>query len=107
MTTQISHVRNIFFIFASIAYLLGASHASGAPIYSYRVLAKYPHSTDSYTEGFFYLDGEFYEGTGIEGHSALLVIDPKTGTALQHHDLPPQYFGEGIVDWGPNLFEWT
>jgi glutamine cyclotransferase len=25
----------------------------------------------------------------------------------QSADVPPQYFGEGIVDWGPNLFEWT
>ena len=21
--------------------------------------------------------------------------------------MPSQYFGEGIVDWGPNLIEWT
>jgi len=27
--------------------------------------------------------------------------------AHQWSELPEQYFGEGIVDWGPNLFEWT
>lgn len=26
---------------------------------------------------------------------------------LQRHDLPPEYFGEGIVDWGSYLLEWT
>ncbi len=26
---------------------------------------------------------------------------------MQRLALPPQYFGEGIVDWGPNLYEWT
>jgi glutaminyl-peptide cyclotransferase len=84
-----------------------ANISSAAPIFGYKVVAKYPHSTDSYTEGFFYLDGKFYEGTGIGGRSALLVIDPKSGKTLQRRDLPAQYFGEGIVDWGPNLYEWT
>jgi len=77
------------------------------PVYGYRVVATYPHSADSYTEGFFYLDGMFYEGTGLTGHSALMAIDPQTGQVNQRHDLPAQYFGEGIVDWGPNLYEWT
>jgi glutamine cyclotransferase len=69
--------------------------------------AKYPHSTESYTEGFFYLNGLFYEGTGLNGHSQLLAIEPKTGKPLQHNDLDRKYFGEGIVDWGPNILEWT
>jgi glutamine cyclotransferase len=78
-----------------------------APVSGYKVVAKYPHSTESYTEGFFYLDGLFYEGTGIKGRSALLAIEPRTGRVVQRVGLPEQYFGEGIVDWGPNLYEWT
>ena len=70
-------------------------------------MAKYPHSTRSYTEGFFYLNGIFYEGTGMTGRSALMAIEPATGRVTQRMDLPAQYFGEGIVDWGPNLYEWT
>jgi glutaminyl-peptide cyclotransferase len=77
------------------------------PTDSYKVVAKYPHSTDSYTEGFFYLDGVFYEGTGRTGRSAVMALDPKTGKALLRRDLPPEYFGEGIVDWGPYILEWT
>ena len=88
------------------ALLTGCSHAA-APVLGYRVVATYPHSTDSYTEGFLYLNGLFYEGTGLEGHSSLLANDPKTGQPVQRLDLPSQYFGEGIVDWGPNLYEWT
>jgi len=79
----------------------------GAPIFGYRVVAKYPHSVDSYTEGFFYLGGLFYEGTGLQGHSSLIAIQPDTGKPVQRVDLPSQYFGEGIVDWGPNIYEWT
>ncbi len=78
-----------------------------APIRGYKIVATYPHSTESYTEGFFYLDGLFYEGTGLHGHSAVIVTQPETGRVLQRRNLPQQYFGEGIVNWGPNIYEWT
>ena len=80
---------------------------AAAPVYGYTVVATYPHSTDSYTEGFFYRDGLFYEGTGLRGRSALLAVDPVTGREVQRADLPAEYFGEGIVDWGPDIYEWT
>ena len=89
----------------ALTLLGGCAHA--AHVDGYKVVAKYPHSTASYTEGFFYLDGIFYEGTGMSGRSAVLAIDPSTGKAAQRVDLPAPYFGEGIVDWGPNLYEWT
>jgi glutamine cyclotransferase len=85
----------------------GVGAQSQVPVYSYKVVAKYPHSTSSYTEGFFYRDGFFYEGTGLKGRSQLLVIRPETGKPVQQLSLPGQYFGEGIVDWGPNLYQWT
>lgn len=81
--------------------------AQGAPVLGYRVVATYPHSTANYTEGFFYRDGLFYEGTGLTGRSMLLVYQPATGSIMQQLQLAPEYFGEGIVDWGPNLYEWT
>ncbi len=84
-----------------------ASSAASAPSVGYTVVARYPHSTESYTEGFLYLDGLFYEGTGLEGHSALLAIRPETGQVVQALTLAPQFFGEGIVDWGKNIYEWT
>jgi glutaminyl-peptide cyclotransferase len=87
--------------------LLPIGLTATAPVYSYKIVARLPHSTESYTEGSFYRDGLFYEGTELKGHSALLVIQPETGQVLQRVDLPEEYFGEGIVDWGPNVFEWT
>ena len=30
-----------------------------------------------------------------------------TGRVLAHHTLPPNVFGEGIIDVGPNLYQWT
>jgi glutaminyl-peptide cyclotransferase len=112
MLTLANHCRSILLCFAllsftMVALLLGGSYADAAPVYGYRVVATFPHSTDSYTEGFFYLDGIFYEGIGISGHSAVLAVAPETGRILLRHDLAPEYFGEGIVDWGPYVYEWT
>ena len=90
-----------------MSWVFQATWAFAAPSVGYTVVARYPHSTESYTEGFLYLDGLFYEGTGLEGHSALLAIRPETGQVVQALTLGPQYFGEGIVDWGTKLYEWT
>ncbi len=89
-----------------LSMLLG-EYTNAAPIYGYKVVAKYPHSTDSYTEGLLYLDGIFYESIGINGRSAVMAIAPETGRTLLRHDLPAEYFGEGIVDWGSNVYQWT
>lgn len=93
-------------VFAAITVALPTA-VFAAPVSSSRIVAEFPHSTDSYTEGFFYRDGLFYEGTGIKGRSAILVIEPETGIVLQQRDLPPQFFGEGIIDWGHEIYEWT
>jgi glutamine cyclotransferase len=93
---------------AALLFTLVAATAHAAPTYGCKVVAKYPHSTHSYTEGFFFRDGLFYEGTGLEGHGQVLVYQPD-GKVIQHFDVPAQYFGEGIVDSpnGNNILEWT
>jgi glutaminyl-peptide cyclotransferase len=90
-----------------LALSLSAVASLAAPVTPCKVIAKLPHSTANYTEGFFYRDGHFYEGTGREGHSSIIVTEPSTGHIFQQHDLRPQYFGEGIIDWQDKLFEWT
>ena len=77
------------------------------PTLGYKIVARYPHSTSSYTEGFLFLDGLFYEGIGLEGHSAVLAVQPETGKIVRRANLAPEYFGEGIVDWGPYIYQWT
>lgn len=87
--------------------LVSAFSLQAAPVAPCTVVRKIPHSTSNYTEGFFYRQGKFYEGTGMEGHSSVQVIDAATGRLLMQHEMPPQYFGEGIVDWRDNILEWT
>ena len=91
----------------ALAVALLPGSALGAPVFGYKIVARLPHATTSYTEGFFYLNGLFYEGTGLKGHSAVFVTEPETGRVVRQVNLPPQYFGEGIVNRGADLLEWT
>lgn len=75
-------MRFLTYIITALVVALITATCMAAPVSGYKVVAKYPHSTDSYTEGFFYLDGLFYEGTGLNGHSAITVTQPETGKSL-------------------------
>src|SRR5258708_9843569 len=107
MLAQIHYLRAMWLQAKLLLICHPCGFANTAPIYGYRIVATYPHSTDSYTEGFFYLDGIFYEGIGISGQSAVMATAAETGKVLQRHNLPPEYFGEGIVDWGQYVYQWT
>jgi len=75
--------------------------------YSYQVVHTYPHDPDAFTEGLFYLDGYLYESTGLEGHSSVRKVRLETGEVVEKHDLPPEYFGEGIINWRNELIQLT
>lgn len=77
------------------------------PVYGYRVVREYPHSTDSFTQGLVMRDGFFYEGTGRYGHSSLMKIEPATGHVVLRRDLDPRFFGEGVAIMGDELFQLT
>jgi glutaminyl-peptide cyclotransferase len=77
------------------------------PIYRYQVVHVYPHDPNAFTEGLFYLDGFLYESTGLLGRSSIRRVRLETGEVVQQKDLPPEYFGEGIVAWGQRLIGLT
>jgi glutamine cyclotransferase len=74
---------------------------------SYRVVATYPHDHDAFTQGLEYVDGRFYEGTGLNGHSTIRIVTPATGQVLKKQALDYMYFGEGITVFGGKLYELT
>jgi len=84
-----------------------ASQADGVPEYAYEIVHVYPHDPNAFTQGLFYLDGFLYEGTGLNGRSSIRKVRLETGEVLQEHDVPEQYFGEGIVNWKQRLLEIT
>ena len=91
-----------------LALLLATTACRAAiPVYGYQIVHAYPHDTSAYTEGLFYKDGFLYESTGEKGASSVRKVQLETGKVLQQHDVPPQYFGEGIVDWKGELIQLT
>jgi len=95
-----------------LAYWILAGIAAGAtaaaiPTYKIEVVHSYPHDPSAFTEGLFYLNGYLYESTGLEQHSSIRKVRIETGAILKSIDIPPQYFGEGIVNWNSHLISLT
>ncbi len=94
---------------SALAIFLCSAAAGEAPIpvYTYRVVHAYPHDATAFTEGLFYLNGYLYESTGLEGRSSIRKVRLETGEVVLSHELPPEYFGEGITYWGDRLIGLT
>jgi glutamine cyclotransferase len=98
----------ILSLFLALATALFAVASRAAvPIYEYDILHTYPHDPSAYTEGLFYLNGFLYESTGLEQHSSIRKVRIDTGAVVKKIDIPPQYFGEGIVNWDGHLISLT
>jgi len=91
-----------------LVLLLGAAPARAAvPVFGYEIVHTYPHDPQAFTEGLFYLNGFLYESTGLEHQSSIRKVKLETGEVVQKIDVPPQYFGEGIVNWKRQLVALT
>ena len=75
--------------------------------YKVEVVAEYPHDVEAYTQGLFFHDGQMYESTGLHGKSTLRKVDFTTGEAIQKIGFNEQYFIEGSVVMGDNLYVLT
>lgn len=89
------------------APVVAPTEALGTEIYSYQVVAAYPHDPDAFTQGLVWQDGIFYEGTGRRGRSSLRKVEPASGAVTQRIDLAEPYFGEGIAILGDRLYQLT
>ena len=78
-----------------------------AELYDYRIVAEYPHSEHSYTQGLQYVDGIMWEGTGQEGRSHLQRISLTTGKVDIVASLPNNEFGEGITLYKERIYQLT
>ncbi|MDR3452658.1 MAG: glutaminyl-peptide cyclotransferase [Rhodoferax sp.] len=91
--------------FAACALLAAALQALAAD--TYRVVHTYPHDRQAFTQGLVFVDGHLYESTGLEGSSSLRMEDLDSGRILAFHDVPSQYFAEGLTNWGSTLIQLT
>ena len=78
-----------------------------APLYDYRVVNKYPHDPDAFTQGLLIHRGVIYEGTGLYGSSSLRITNLETGEVIQSISLPNEYFGEGITIHKQQIYQLT
>jgi glutaminyl-peptide cyclotransferase len=96
-------------LFAALLTLAASAcaRADDVPVYGYTVVHTYPHDTNAYTEGLFWLDGHLYESTGNVGQSSIRKVDLDSGEVVQILRVPPPWYGEGIVAWKERLYELT
>ncbi len=78
-----------------------------APVHGYRIVATYDHDPEAFTQGLDYVDGVFYEGTGLVGRSSLRIVEIETGRVLRSVPLSAPHFGEGIVVFGNRVYQIT
>ncbi|MEJ5327913.1 MAG: glutaminyl-peptide cyclotransferase [Candidatus Bathyarchaeia archaeon] len=104
----------ILLIVAALALGTGAfltltgAPASRAPLaYTYEVVKVYPHDPNAFTQGLVIDQGVLYEGTGLWGYSSLRRVNLETGTVLQMHSLPSEFFGEGITIFNGKIIQLT
>src|SRR6476660_5119887 len=111
------HIRSVpalRFFLVSTAILVttitgfGQAPAGGnRPLFGYQIVRTYPHDPDAFTQGLEYVDGVFYEGTGLNGRSSIRKVKIETGEVLQKRDVPQEHFGEGITVWKSEIIELT
>ncbi len=89
------------------AALLSTLCPAAVPVYGFDVVHAYPHDVSAFTEGLLYRNGFLYESTGLEKHSTIRKVRLETGEVLQKIDIPPQYFGEGMVIWKQHIISLT
>jgi glutamine cyclotransferase len=77
------------------------------PVYTFRVVNTYPHDRNAFTQGLVYENDTLYEGTGLHGRSKLYKVDLETGDVVLIHELPFQFFGEGITIFGNKIIQLT
>lgn len=86
-------------------------------LYSFEVVAEYPHDPKAFTQGLVFdrrCDGAggectdiLWESTGNYGESEVRAVDLATGRVEDSTALEHQYFGEGLAKRGDRLYQIT
>ena len=103
ITKQVMLYYRIVFI-SFFSCILFSSFTSCSPpntnspeFYTYQIIDTFPHDDGAFTQGLFFENGVFYESTGRYGNSSVRKVDPPTGEIVKIHELPDQFFGEGLT----------
>jgi glutamine cyclotransferase len=99
--------RGIVFVLAATVLAIPTFAQSAVPLDTFQIVHVYPHDPNAFTQGLVYVDDYLYESTGRNGQSSVRRVDVESGRVLQKYDLPSEYFGEGLTDWGSSLVQLT
>lgn len=72
-----------------------------------RVIHRYPHAADAFTQGLLWHDGFLYESTGLRYRSTVRQVDLETGEVRRRRSLEDRYFAEGLARVGDALYQLT
>ena len=84
-----------------------AQDKSETPVYGYRIVNTFPHNTESFTQGLIMNNGVLYESTGLNGRSAIKIVNLKTGETIKSRKLPDKFFGEGMTIVDNKIYQLT
>jgi len=90
----------------ALSALMPAVSRAELPVARPEVVAMFPHDRAAFTEGLFFRDGALYESTG-EDQSTIRKVDLASGRVLSSVKIPSNLFGEGVVDWGDQIYSVT
>jgi len=111
--TPLTAIMTILTILLLAAMLFAAQGSSNSiqegavPVFGYKIINVYPHSSIAFTQGLVYDGGVLFEGTGLYGRSMLRRVDLETGRVLQQTNLESTLFGEGVALWKDRIIQLT
>lgn len=82
-------------------------HTKPPKLYGYKIINRFKHQTDSYTQGLEFVGDELYESAGSYGKSKLRKVDYKTGDVLNEIALDNAYFAEGMTVLNDKIYQLT
>ena len=90
-----------------VAFKLHIRNPDAPTFWRYKVINTFPHDRQAFTQGLVFEDGVLFEGTGLPGRSQLRKVEMQTGDVLQQHNLPDEFFGEGVTIFGDRIIQLT
>ncbi len=103
LKAQVFYDGNIDTITKKVVFL----NNTAPKLYSYKIVAEYPHDKNAFTQGLEFYGDTLYESTGKKGGSSLRKLNYKTGELLIKKDVPKQYFAEGITIINDKILQLT
>ncbi len=103
LKAQVFYDGNVDTITKKITFLNNKS----PKLYSYKIIAEFPHDKQAFTQGLEFSGDTIYESTGKKGKSSLRKVNYKTGEVLTKIEVSKEYFAEGITILNNQIFQLT